>query len=48
MKTLVIAEHDNQQLKPATLNVISAAQTLGHDIDLIIAGYECATVATLS
>ena len=46
MKTLVIAEHDNQQLKPATLNVISAAQKLGHDIDVIIAGFECAAVAS--
>ncbi|MDZ7924155.1 MAG: FAD-binding protein [Marinagarivorans sp.] len=46
MKTLVIAEHDNQQLKPATLSVISAAKKLGHEIDLVIAGFECAAVAS--
>ena len=34
MKTLIVAEHDNQSLKAATLNAVAAAQQLGGDIDL--------------
>jgi electron transfer flavoprotein alpha subunit len=41
MKTLVIAEHDNASLKPATLNAIAAAQALGGDIDVLVAGAAC-------
>ena len=28
MKTLIVAEHDNQTLKAATLNAVAAAQQL--------------------
>lgn len=38
MTTLVIAEHDNQQLKPATLNAVAAAQKIGGDIHILVAG----------
>ena len=38
MSTLVIAEHDNASLKPATLNTVTAAQALGADIDILVAG----------
>lgn len=38
MTTLVIAEHDNAQLKGATLNTIAAAATLGGDIHVLVAG----------
>lgn len=41
MKTLVIAEHDNASLKGATLNAIAAAQALGGDIDVLVAGADC-------
>jgi len=41
MKTLVIAEHDNVSLKPATLNAVAAAQALGGDIDILVAGAQC-------
>ena len=41
MKTLVIAEHDNASLKPATLNAVAAAQALGGDIDILVAGAGC-------
>jgi electron transfer flavoprotein alpha subunit len=41
MKTLVIAEHDNAALKPATLNTVAAAQALGGDIDILVAGAGC-------
>lgn len=38
MKILVLAEHDNQQLKNATLHAITAAKALGNDIDVLLAG----------
>jgi len=38
MTTLVIAEHDGRQIKGATLNTLAAAQKLGADIHLLIAG----------
>ena len=45
MSTLVIAEHDNRELKPATLNTVEAAKALGSDINLLVAGKDCAAVA---
>lgn len=44
MSILVIAEHDNSSLKGATLNTISAAQAIGGDIDVLVAGASCAAV----
>jgi len=41
MSTLVIAEHDNSSLKKATLNAVAAAQVLGGDIDILVAGGSC-------
>jgi len=45
MSILVIAEHDNTELKSATLNVVTAAQKIGGEIDLLIAGLDCRSVA---
>jgi electron transfer flavoprotein alpha subunit len=45
MSILVIAEHDNTQLKAATLNTVTAASQLGDDIHLLVAGSGCAAVA---
>jgi electron transfer flavoprotein alpha subunit len=41
MSTLVIAEHDNGSLKGATLNAVTAAQELGGDVDILVAGANC-------
>jgi len=38
MSILVIAEHDNYNLKGATLNTVAAAKEIGSDITLLIAG----------
>ncbi|MBP2229264.1 electron transfer flavoprotein alpha subunit [Azospirillum agricola] len=35
---LVVAEHDNATLKPATLNAVTAAGTIGGDIHVLVAG----------
>jgi len=45
MSTLVVAEHDNASLSPATLNTVAAAQALGGDIDLLVAGSDCGAAA---
>lgn len=45
MSILIIAEHDNQALKAATLNTLSAAQAIGGSIDVLVAGANCQAVA---
>jgi len=44
MSALVIADHDNQSLKPAIFNTITAAQALG-DVTVLVAGEGCQAVA---
>lgn len=48
MSILVVAEHDNAQLKDATLNTVTAAQAIGGDITILVAGAGCAAVADQS
>ena len=45
MAILVIAEHDNKQLKTGTTNTIAAATKLGADVSVLVAGHECAEAA---
>lgn len=45
MSILVIAEHDNAELKGATLNTVAAAKAIGGDIDVLVAGSGCGAVA---
>ena len=45
MTTLVVAEHDNAALRPVTLSVVAAAQAIGADFDILVAGSGCAGVA---
>ena len=44
MSILVIAEHDNNSLKGATLNTVAAAVKLEKEITLLVAGSECSSV----
>jgi electron transfer flavoprotein alpha subunit len=46
MSVLVIAEHDNAALKPATLSAITAAAAVGEEIVVLVAGTGCGAVAT--
>ena len=41
MSILVIAEHDNATLKAETLKTVAAAQKIGGDISLLVAGFNC-------
>ncbi|HJN96540.1 MAG: electron transfer flavoprotein subunit alpha [Gammaproteobacteria bacterium] len=45
MSILVIAEHANSSLKPATLNAVTAAQAIGDDIEILVAGCDCQAAA---
>ena len=45
MAILIIAEHDNSSLKAATLNSVTAAQQIGGDIHMLVAGSNCQAVA---
>jgi electron transfer flavoprotein alpha subunit len=45
MPVLILAEHDNQKLKKATLNTVAAAQKLGSEIHVLVAGHNAAAVA---
>jgi len=45
MAVLVLAEHDNKTVKKATLNTVAAAQKLGADIHVLVAGHNAAAAA---
>ncbi len=45
MSILVIAEHDNQSIKAATLNTLTAATKLGGEIHVLVAGSNCQAAA---
>ena len=45
MSTLVIAEHDNVNLKPATLNTVAAANVIAGAVHILVAGNTCQSVA---
>ena len=46
MSILVFCDHDNGQFGAATLNAVSAAQQIGGDIHLLVAGNTSGTIAT--
>ncbi|WP_429536082.1 electron transfer flavoprotein subunit alpha/FixB family protein [Paraburkholderia youngii] len=45
MVNLVVAEHDNASIKAATLNTIAAAQKVGGDIHVLVAGHNAQAAA---
>ncbi|HKR39887.1 MAG TPA: FAD-binding protein [Paraburkholderia sp.] len=45
MVNLVIAEHDNQSIKAATLNTVAAAQKIGGDVHVLVAGHNAQAAA---
>jgi electron transfer flavoprotein alpha subunit len=44
MRVLIVAEHDNKQLKPSTLNCVSAGLGIQKECDLIVIGYKATSV----
>ncbi len=45
MAALVIAEHDNQSIKPATLNTVTAAAQCGGEVHVLVAGFNAGAAA---
>lgn len=45
MPTLLLAEHDNKQLKDATNKALTAAKALGQPVHILVAGAGCKAVA---
>lgn len=45
MSILVYAEHDNNELKTDTLKTVAAAQAIGGEIHLLVAGHNCSSVS---
>ena len=45
MSILVLAEHNNIDIKSSTLNTISAASQIEQEIDVLVAGFECEELA---
>lgn len=45
MAVLLLAEHDNTALAPATAKALTAAREFGSDVDILVAGESCKAVA---
>lgn len=45
MAVLLLAEHDNKTLAPATAKALTAAKAFGSDVDILVAGEGCQAVA---
>ena len=45
MSILVIAEHDNNDLKGSTLNTVTAASEIGGDVSVLVVGSDSSSVA---
>jgi len=45
MAILVLAEHDNASIRKATLNTVAAAQKIGGDIHVLVAGHNAGAAA---
>ena len=45
MSILVLAEHNNIDIKSSTLNTISAASQIEQEIDVLVAGFQCEELA---
>ncbi len=45
MAVLVLAEHDNKAIRKATLNAVGAAQSIGGEVHLLVAGHGCGEAA---
>jgi electron transfer flavoprotein alpha subunit len=45
MAVLLLAEHDNRTLAPATAKALTAARAFGTDVDILVAGQDCRAAA---
>ena len=47
MSVLLIAEHNNKEVRPFTLNAITAASQMDGDVHVLLIGNNCVDVAKL-
>ena len=47
MSVLLIAEHNNKEVRPFTLNAITAASQIDADVHVLLIGNNCGDVAKL-
>ena len=45
MTTLLIAEHDNNSISDSVRKAITAANEIGEQVDILVAGKECNSAA---
>ncbi|MDW8468655.1 MAG: FAD-binding protein [Burkholderiales bacterium] len=45
MKALVLAEHDGRAVRKSTLNTVAAAQKIGGEVHVLVAGRDCGAAA---
>ena len=45
MSVLLIAEHNNNELKPFTLNAVTAASQIDQDLHVLVIGHNAGDVA---
>ena len=45
MSVLVLAEHDNKEIRKSTLNAVAAAQRIGGEIHVLVAGHDAGAAA---
>jgi electron transfer flavoprotein alpha subunit len=45
MAVLVLAEHDNREIRKATLNTVAAAQKIGGEVHVLVAGHDAGGAA---
>ena len=45
MSVLLIAEHNNKELRPFTFNAVTAASQIDTDLHVLVIGHNCADVA---
>ena len=44
MSVLLIAEHSNKELRPFTLNAVTAASQIDSDLHVLVIGHNCSDV----
>ena len=45
MSVLLIAEHNNKELRPFTLNAVTAASQIDSNLHVLVIGHNCSDVA---
>src|SRR5438874_5067935 len=45
MSVLVLAEHDNKSIRKSTLNAVAAAQKIGGELHMLVAGHQAGDAA---